>query len=313
MGEMPESATNDPSGYAAKVDREAGHWAKHAQALSQGEQYAWLDHPKVAEHYRRRGLIDGVPWERWVVTRLGRPAGRSLELGCGTGSRSMFLFDQGCSQSIDGVDIIGGSIDAAEQSRWTRNAPGQFRGVDVNAMALPRDTYDLIFASHSFHHFIALEHIMDEVLGALTSQGLFVLEEFVGPTQFQWTDLQIELVRGLTMCLPERLRRLRWGATKSHEGRPTPAEVVAVSPFESIRSGEIARLFEERFETVAVRALGGTLQHLLYNGIVHNFASDDDEAQRYLDAVFQIEDVVIDAGLLPSDFRLLVGQRRRGP
>jgi hypothetical protein len=83
-----------------------------------------------------------------------------------------------------------------------------------------------------------------------------------------------------------------------------------LSPFESIRSAEIAPLFERHFETVAMRDLGGTLQHLLYNGIIHNFAVDDEEACRYLKAVAAIEDALIDARALPSDFKLLVGRRR---
>ena len=61
---------------------------------------------------------------------------------------------------------------------------------------------------------------------------------------------------------------------------------------------------------VAARPLGGTIQQLLYNGIIHNFVQEDEEACRYLQAVLHIEDVLIDACILPSDFMLLVGQRR---
>ena len=103
---------------------------------------------------------------------------------------------------------------------------------------------------------------------------------------------------------------LRWGAVKSHEGRPTPEEVVAVSPFESIRSADIVPLFEQRFEVVGARNLGGTVQHLLYNGIVHNFALEDEEACRYLQAIVRVEDALVDARLLPSDFMLLIGRRK---
>jgi hypothetical protein len=141
---------------------------------------------------------------------------------------------------------------------------------------------------------------------------VFVLEEFVGPTQFQWTDRQIAITRELTQLLPESLRMLRWGQVKSHEGRPTPAQVVAVSPFESIRSAEITPLFHRFFDVVVVRPLGGTIQHLLYNGIIHNFADDDADACRALEGIARTEDALIDGGLLPSDFQLLIGRRRSG-
>jgi SAM-dependent methyltransferase len=299
-----------PSDYAGELAREARHWGRQL-GIEDSERHAWLDHPAVTEHYRGRGLIDGVSWESWVAARLGEAPRRSAELGCGSAGRSMRLFEQGWSRRVDGIDVSPDRVAVAERRRIRCNAPGAFRVGDANTLTLPPGAYDLVFSCHSFHHFMALEHVMEQVHQALTEPGLFVLEEFVGPTQFQWTDLQMTIVRGLMTLLPERLRRLRWGALKTHEGRPTPEAVVAVSPFESIRSGEIQALFERYFDVVATRPLGGTLQHLLYNGIIHNFASEDAEACRYLQAVFNIEDALIDARVLPSDFMLLAGQRRR--
>jgi hypothetical protein len=103
---------------------------------------------------------------------------------------------------------------------------------------------------------------------------------------------------------------LRWNAVKPYEGRPTVADVVAASPFESIRSSEILPLFRRFFKVIELRSLGGTLQHLLYNGIVHNFSLDRRDACDYVQAIIDTEDALIDANLLPSDFMLLVGMRR---
>jgi hypothetical protein len=86
--------------------------------------------------------------------------------------------------------------------------------------------------------------------------------------------------------------------------------VVAVSPFESIRSAEILPLFGKFFDIVLIRNLGGTIQHLLYNGIVHNFWPVTPESRQAMEGVFRVEDALIDSGLLPSDFALLVGRRR---
>lgn len=62
---------------------------------------------------------------------------------------------------------------------------------------------------------------------------------------------------------------------------------------------------------LAMRRLGGTIQHLLYNGIVHNFLQDDDEAIRNLRAILEVEDSLIDSEMLPSDFMVLIGRRKR--
>lgn len=94
----------------------------------------------------------------------------------------------------------------------------------------------------------------------------------MGPSQFQWTDQQIELVRSLLSLLPDKLRTYRSGTLKAFEGRPTVAEVVAVSPFESIRSAEIFPLFKRHLQMVKARALG-TPQSQAWTGFLE-FRSD---------------------------------------
>jgi SAM-dependent methyltransferase len=280
----------------------------HAGAASWN---AWLDHPLIAEHYRRRALVDDMPWERWVSARLGRPPAKSLQLGCGAADRSLFLYEAGLSRWIDGIDDREAEIARAEEGRRTAGAPGVFRVADVNAASLARGTYDLIFSCHSFRRFVALEHVLDQVHAALTPGGYFVLEEFVGPSRFQWTDAQIAVVRALLSLVPQRLRTFRWGLVKPYEGRPSRADVAAAAPFESIRSAEIVPLVSKRFDLVVVRPLGGTLQHLLYNGIVHNFSPEDEEATRWIEGIGRVEDALVDSGCLPSDFLLTIGRRRQ--
>jgi SAM-dependent methyltransferase len=297
--------------YQAALAAESRKWGDHLQVEASREWHAWLDHPLVSRHYHARALLEGRPWEAWVAHRLGRPAARSLDLGCGAGEKSLTVYQSGSTLETHGLDISEDRIAAGERMRRAHGIPGEFRVADVNTAALPANTYDLIFSSHSLHHFIALEHVMAQVHDALTDDGLFILEEFVGPTQFQWTDQQIDVVKSLMALLPEELRMLRWGAVKPYEGRPTVKDVVAASPFESIRSAEIVPIFKRTFDVVEIRPLGGTLQHLLYNGIVHNFTLDRRDATDYVQAIIDIEDAMIDSGLLPSDFALLVGMRRR--
>ena len=299
----------DPS-YAEKARAEARKWGDHLAVEARGEMLAWLDHPKVAEHYHRRALIDGLSWPAWVSRHFGGPAERSLDLGCGAGARSLALWRAGGSRWLDGVDLSAERIAEGERRRIEAGAPGSFVAADVNALELEPQRYDLIFSAHSFHHFLELEHLMEQVAKSLTPRGLFLLEEYVGPTQFQWTDRQMALTDALLQLLPARLRRLPWGATKEREGRPTPEEVMAVSPFESIRSAEIVPLFDHCFERVVVRDLGGTVQHLLYNGIAGNFWPLDEESAAAMEAIVATEDHLLDSGLLPSDFMLLVGRPR---
>ena len=330
---LPSSASR----YQADLAAESRAWGAHLAVEASGEWYGWLDHPLIRQHYQDMRRLDGLHWETWARARLGRPAERSLELGCGTGTLSLAVYQAGASSYVEGFDISGARVAEAEQARAVMGAPGRFWAADANTVPLDPGRYDLVFSAHSFHHFLALERVMARVHQALTPYGLFILEEYVGPTQFQWTSGQLALVEALLARIPTQYRRWRSSPTpndsgqrrlrsylrrvyqalrgrvqpyKTAEPRPRPAQVAAVSPFESIRSAEIVPLFEQHFEVVARRPLGGTLQHLLYNGIVHNFDPQDAQACRIIEGLYHVEDSLIQAGLLPSDFMLLVGQKR---
>ena len=295
--------------YEARLSAEGRKWGHHLAVEASHELHAWLDHPSIRAHYEERARIDEKSWKAWLTTWFGGPAKRSMELGCGSGTLSVDLYREAAVDEIEGADASAERVAEAEERRIRQAAPGRFRVEDVNRIVLTPGRYDLVCSAHSFHHFLELEHVMTQVLDALSPNGLFVLEEFVGPTQFQWTDVQIEATRELLAGIPERYRMLRWGAVKPYEGRPTVAEVVADSPFESIRSSEIVPLFERYFDVVHRKDLGGTVQHLLYNGIIHNFPPGDTEAEAILRRVWRAEDALIDAGALPSDFALLIGRR----
>lgn len=295
--------------YQTRLASEGDRWGQYF--LNQEiAWHSWLHHPLILEHYKQSLMIENVPWQEYVVQRLGRAARRSLELGCGSNARSLEYFRTGIVESIEGIDISAKLISEAERLRQEIGAPGCFWVGDVNVIELPPETYDLIFACHAFHHFLELEHILQQVHQALTPEGLFVLEEFVGPTRFQWTDQQLAVVQSLLRLLPEEFRMRRQGGCKNLEVRPDPDELQATSPFEAIRSAEIVPLFMEHFETVAALPLGGTIQQLLYNDIIHNFNPDDAQGQRYIEAIISVEDALIRAGLLPSDFMLLIGKRK---
>jgi ubiquinone/menaquinone biosynthesis C-methylase UbiE len=77
--------------YQSKVAAESKKWGDHLKVEASQEWNAWLDHPLIAEHYNHRSLVEDLPWRKWVIKELAGPAERSLDLGCGSGSRSILF------------------------------------------------------------------------------------------------------------------------------------------------------------------------------------------------------------------------------
>ncbi len=61
------------------------------------------------------------------------------------------------------------------------------------------------------------------------------------------------------------------------------------------------------------RQPGGTIQHLLYNGIARNFTLHDRQAVRQVEGLCALENLLIDHDVIPSDFMLFVGRRKTTP
>lgn len=287
---------------------ERDHWNSVEARARQGERLFWLNHPRVAYHYARRSLVEGKNWRDWVMDRLGGSARLAVELGCGQGGQITHLVENQYADEGIGIDL--------ELSRFQNRTEAlggrvRFQVQDVNELLLPPDSCDLIYALQSFHHFANLEHIMETAEQALTPRGLFVLEEFVGPARFQWTDDQLRITKDLLGLMPLPLRRYANGIEKRAEGRSAPEDVIRVCPSEAIRSDEIVPLFHDRFHVLHHLPLGGTIQHILYSGIIHNFPDGDDATDHLIDCVADMETLLIENGLLRSDFVLLIGQKRR--
>jgi SAM-dependent methyltransferase len=182
--------------YLEKLSAEGRKWGGHLAVEASREMHAWLDHPTVMAHYASRGLIDGSSWNHPGTRQGGGPPEHSMEPGCGSATLSLELHALGATRGR-GLRRQPERIAEGEARRTASGVPGRFWAGDANTLKLEPGRYDLIVSSHSYHHFLELERINEQVLRALTPRGLFILEEFVGPTQFQWTDEQIEVSKAL--------------------------------------------------------------------------------------------------------------------
>ncbi len=89
-------------------------------------------------------------------------------------------------------------------------------------------------------------------------------------------------------------------------GFPTPEQVEARDPSESIRSDEILPIVKQRFEIIEKRDLGGNLFQFLFSGIAQNFQDEDPTGVSLARLVLTIEEALLKAGEFESDFVLFV-------
>jgi len=237
-----------------------------------------------------------------------------LSLGCGAGTREMNWAGLGRFSRIDAYDVSPSQIKAATDAATARGLGGvlNFQVGSVYDLAIPDGAYDVVFVEHALHHFTPLREVLERIERMLSARGLFVVNEFVGPTRFQWTPRQLEAVNASLALLPETYRRRTGGlGIKTRNTRPSILRMLMSDPSEAVESARIRPLLGEMFDVIETRDYGGTALSLVLSEIAQNFADDDAGSARALQMLFEAEDLLLDSGELTSDFALIVCRARR--
>jgi ubiquinone/menaquinone biosynthesis C-methylase UbiE len=276
----------------------------------------WWDIPEVMERWN--SMLSGDPGTDYFTFFLnnyfaGRDGLHALTLGCGTGYREILLSRLGKFECIDAIDISRARIEHARRKADEGGCGGEINYIvgDVYDYRESNNRYDLVLVEQSLHHFSPLEKILRRINGFMKEDGYFIFNEFVGPSRFQWTQRQIDIVNGLLSVLPKRYRK-RWnsGTIKRKVHRRGRLGMILYDHTEAVESDHILPLIQKIFNVVEIRGYGGTILQLLFADIAHNFKSKDTETQHLLRMCFELEDLLLESGELQHDF--VVGICRKG-
>ena len=308
---MSERDDND----RAALSRVVGRWDEVASRRNAAPLEGWMDHPLIFRELFQ-GRVSGEPQVNWLeglMARAGVPkGGRWASLGCGAAGQEIEAGRLGLYQSLTAYDASPASLALARTAAEGAGLVNvSFETIDLDRFTLPAGAFDVVLVNMSLHHVRELRAALEAIRAALAPDGCLVLNEFVGARQFQFPDVQLEIVRALLAVLPERLRAdSATGRMKREYLRMPLAHWEIADPSEAIRSDlilpEVDRLF-----TVEARAdYGGSVLHLLLEHIVHNFDPDDEKDAALLRVLAAAEALLIDAGVLPNDFTALAARPR---
>jgi SAM-dependent methyltransferase len=107
------------------------------------------------------------------------PAGRALDLGCGTGTNAIYLAQRGWK--VAAVDFVGRAIKTARQKARQAGVQVDFLQEDVTRLKGIRGPFDLILDIGCFHSLTTEEKTtyMQNLEGLLAPGGIFLSYTFV--------------------------------------------------------------------------------------------------------------------------------------
>lgn len=275
----------------------------------------WTSIPLIQE--RLRTAITGSPSKNipaYIRERYSTPEARwhALSPGCGTGRKELAWVAAGGIALLEGYDISKKRI--AEAERLAASAgmttSTRFTSTDVRTLDLPAASFDLVILDDALHHIAPLAPFLRKVHTWLRPGGLLVVNEYVGPSRFQWTDHQIALANRLLNGMPARLRTRPDGTPRPPVYRPGTLAMRLYDPSEAVDSASITPLVREGFDILEEKMCGGALLHLVFKDIAHHFLHPDETALGVLTTCLATEEEEMKAGRIGSDFAFIVARPR---
>jgi len=272
----------------------------------------WWDLPAVQTRWNY--LISGDPkvdYKEYISrTYLAdRKSLQALSLACGTGQREL---KWAALKKFDHIDAYDLSEERILFARKRADEAGygdivHFHVNDVYKLPVKKEYYDIVLAEQALHHFTPLRTIMEQINSFLKPDGLFIINEFIGPTRFQWTDKQLEVTNAILSILPSRYKT-RWNSQKVKVKihRPSRLHMILSDPSEAVESSKILPILYDIFDIVEIKGYGGAILALLLDDISQNFLTVDLETEQLLSLCFEIEDLLMRNGEIKNDYIVAV-------
>jgi len=301
-----------------KAEKIGRVWDAKGLCREEHRKLNWMDF-SIIEHCINES-VSGNPQENWFLwvkkKYCNQKKGCGLVLGSGDGSLERHGIALEMCDCFDAFDVSEKSVEFARSEAQKGGFADKvnYQTSDINHITLPKNKYDMTFCAMSLHHFSRLEQVLEQIKHSLKPDGLFIFNEYVGPSQFQWTDKQLQIINAILELLPKKYRKdlSRLGLTAKKEVlRPPIEDMERIDPSEAIRSAEIIPLVGKHFTILEKVDYGGTLLHTLLHNIVGNFDPQKEEDTALLKLLYYLEMLLIKEEVLESDFTLVVAAKKK--
>jgi len=301
--EIVEALRASPAAYQAAAAKEGDVWGR---TFSDADAKAVWEEDRIAASQLRpgRGLgLARVFRERNLTFRSG------LSLACGAGRAEREFLKLGICERFHGIDISSEAI--AEARRNGQGLDLSYEAADLNRVILEPGAYELVITQNCLHHVLELEYLAEQIWRSLKPGGYLWIHDYIGESQFQFSELRLDIANRVLAILPERYRRDRLrGRVLNKIARPNPGALA--SPFEAIRSAEIVPIFTRWFEIDHRHEETAFMDRVCPRGMRANYTETEDGPALF-EMLILIEGLLVEHGILSPHAGQYLMRRKAEP
>jgi SAM-dependent methyltransferase len=245
--------TADDPEYIRQAAAESAFWQRmHPFSLEAVEK---TQDPGPVDCYFNR-CFTGSEGQGWyeIIHRHG-PFRRGAVLGTSSLTLEGRILETNPSLHLTIFDISDGPLERRRETLGKR-FPGRVatQTGDLNFLQLAPESFDVVISSSTIHHVTNLESLAEQIDAALTPNGYFFLEDYVGEPRFQFADTKKRIYQQVF-----NRDRARQGIAASDLLWLDDSDL---SPFCGLYSDEILPVFRKHLVEENVRKAGGLVSPL---------------------------------------------------
>jgi 2-polyprenyl-3-methyl-5-hydroxy-6-metoxy-1,4-benzoquinol methylase len=295
-----EELLTNPAFYAEQAAREGEFWGEEFSSKKQIEvRQADKSASRELRVARDKLFLAGA------LRRQGLKPMHGLSLACGSGRAERNALTQGICTSFHGIDMAEDAIAEARSVAAQQKLCITYEQGDLNSVVLQPGSYDLVITQNCLHHVVQLEYLADQIHRALKPGGALWIHDYVGETQFQYSEKRVEIANAVLKILPEKLKTNRIsGKVVAQVHRPEPGSMS--SPFEAIRSAQIMPIFLERFDVLEKHENGAIMRLVTPLGAKSGYLENED-TKALFELLYYLDDLLIRERILePTGIQCLL-------
>lgn len=256
----------------------------------------WWIIPKVRQRWNL--LLTGnkdLDYKEYLVkNHLQHRTGlRLISLGSGTCHHEIELAKYSIFEEIICVDIAKDRmLEAEARANKLKLKNIEFVCADFNDYSIPKEYFDIVFFHASLHHFDNIESFVESTIkNSLKTNGLLVINEFVGATRLQFPKHQIKKINEALKIIPREYKtRYKSNLLKKKYYGSGIIRMIIAAPSECVDSASILPAIHSNFHTIIEKPYGGNLLMNVLKDISHHFIDLDSEKNQILEKLFSLED-----------------------
>lgn len=224
---------------------------------------------------------------------------RAISIGCGAGAKELQLINTGLVKHFDLYEISPTRVDQGKRLAHQQAVSDRVSFFTENAFDKKLGSYELVYWNNALHHMLDVEAAIAWSREHLVPGGWFVMDDFVGPSRFQWSDENLSHATRVRSLLPDRF--LYNPADLSQKlpieiRRPTVESMIKDDPTEAADSDRIVSSVKKMFPNAVVIPTGGALYNLALNDVIAHF-DESSEDLSLLQSILMSDELLAHAGM----------------